>query len=36
MRGEAFRQLTKTFETSEGEIQRKLHGLRNQHAGETK
>ncbi|CAI6357087.1 unnamed protein product [Macrosiphum euphorbiae] len=31
--GEAVRQLAVSFNTNEGEIQRKLHGLRNQHAG---
>lgn len=36
MKSEVLRQLAITFETSDGEIQRKLHGLRNQHAGETK
>ncbi|XP_025193634.1 uncharacterized protein LOC112593457 [Melanaphis sacchari] len=35
-RGEAVRQLAVSFNTSEGEILRKLHGLRNQHAGETR
>lgn len=35
-RGEAVRQLAVSFNTSEGEIQRKLHVLRNQHAGETR
>lgn len=34
-RGEDVRQLTVSFNTSEGEVQRKLHGLSNQHAGET-
>lgn len=35
-REEAVRQLAVSFNKSECEIQRKLHGLRNQHAGETR
>jgi len=35
-REESVRQLAVSFNTSEGEIERKLHGLRNHHAGKTK
>ncbi|KAL4120995.1 hypothetical protein QTP88_013586 [Uroleucon formosanum] len=35
-KGEAVRQLAVSFNTTESEIQRKLHGLRNQHADESR